>query len=175
MKSQNILPWILLLLLLGHPAGANPPDSGIPLARRSARAFFPKPDLMRIGAYYYPEQWPREQWERDLGNMARLGFEFTHFAEFQARIVVRNILLPRLLGLLHARADGYVLPWCTFTEPEIARVGLNEKEAARRGVPHRVHRFDFGSLDRAILDGADVSIDWMCELEGTESNEPIVQ
>jgi pyruvate/2-oxoglutarate dehydrogenase complex dihydrolipoamide dehydrogenase (E3) component len=81
--------------------------------------------------------------------------QFTHFAEYQARIVVRNILLPRLLGLLHARADGFVLPWCTFTEPEIARVGLNEREAAERGIPHRVHRFDFRSLDRAILDGAD--------------------
>jgi pyruvate/2-oxoglutarate dehydrogenase complex dihydrolipoamide dehydrogenase (E3) component len=83
------------------------------------------------------------------------GPQFTHFAEYQARIVVRNILLPRLLGLLHARADGFVLPWCTFTEPEIARVGLNEREATERGIAHRVHRFDFRSLDRAILDGAD--------------------
>ena len=84
--------------------------------------------------------------------------QFTHFAEYQARIVVRNILLPRLLGLLHARADTFVLPWCTFTEPEIARVGLNEKEAREKGVPHEVHRFDFKSLDRAILDAADTGM-----------------
>jgi len=37
---------------------------------------------MEIGAFYYPEQWPEEQWERDLNNMAGLGFDFTHFAEF---------------------------------------------------------------------------------------------
>ncbi|HEV8337108.1 MAG TPA: mercuric reductase [Candidatus Polarisedimenticolia bacterium] len=81
--------------------------------------------------------------------------QFTHFAEYQARIVVRNILLPRLFGLLHARADDFVLPWCTFTEPEVARVGLNEQEARAQGIPHDVHRFDFKSLDRAILDAAD--------------------
>lgn len=37
---------------------------------------------MTIGTYYYPEQWPKAQWERDLKNMADLGFEFTHFGEF---------------------------------------------------------------------------------------------
>ncbi len=45
-------------------------------------SFFPKSDLMKIGVYYYPEQWPEDQWERDLQNIARLGFTFTHFAEF---------------------------------------------------------------------------------------------
>ena len=44
--------------------------------------FFPSEKLMQIGAFYYPEQWPNEQWERDLNNMARFGFDFTHFAEF---------------------------------------------------------------------------------------------
>jgi beta-galactosidase len=44
--------------------------------------FFPSEELMQIGAFYYPEQWPKEQWERDLNNMARFGFDFTHFAEF---------------------------------------------------------------------------------------------
>jgi beta-galactosidase len=37
---------------------------------------------MQVGAYYYPEQWPRGQWQRDLDGIARLGFDFTHFAEF---------------------------------------------------------------------------------------------
>ena len=44
--------------------------------------FFPKADLMSIGVYYYPEQWPEEQWSRDFNNIASYGFEFTHFAEF---------------------------------------------------------------------------------------------
>jgi beta-galactosidase len=49
---------------------------------QTAQRFFPKADLMKIGVYYYPEQWPQNQWERDLNNIKKLGFEFTHFAEF---------------------------------------------------------------------------------------------
>ena len=50
--------------------------------KKDPKRFFSKPDLMQIGVYYYPEQWPREQWERDLKNIKKFGFEFTHFAEF---------------------------------------------------------------------------------------------
>jgi beta-galactosidase len=50
--------------------------------KRNAKQFFYKPDLMIFGVYYYPEQWPKEQWQRDLHNIKKLGFEFTHFAEF---------------------------------------------------------------------------------------------
>ncbi|MGZ5487372.1 MAG: beta-galactosidase, partial [Candidatus Aminicenantales bacterium] len=55
-----------------------PAQSPTPEAQR----FFPKADLMKIGVYYYPEQWPESQWERDLRKMSDLGFEFTHFGEF---------------------------------------------------------------------------------------------
>ena len=51
-------------------------------AAKDARRFFPTADLMSIGVYYYPEQWPAAQWERDLRRMAEMGFEFTHFGEF---------------------------------------------------------------------------------------------
>lgn len=61
------------------PAAAPPPPPG---DDAPAQRFFPKADLMSIGAYYYPEHWPEAQWERDLSNMAKLGFEFTHFGEF---------------------------------------------------------------------------------------------
>lgn len=44
--------------------------------------FFPKKDLMTIGSYYYPEQWPRQYWERDIKKMAEVGFDFTHYGEF---------------------------------------------------------------------------------------------
>src|SRR5690606_40922466 len=44
--------------------------------------FFPAKDLTSVGVYYYPEHWNPEQWDRDLKNIADLGFEFTHFAEF---------------------------------------------------------------------------------------------
>lgn len=83
-------------------------------------------------------------------------YQFTHFAEYHARIVVRNILIPRLLDFFYARAESFVLPWSTFTEPEVARVGLNEKEAVSTGIPYDLHRYDYSELDRAILDAVDV-------------------
>jgi beta-galactosidase len=46
------------------------------------RQYFKPADLMQAGTYYYPEQWPKAQWERDLKNIHDLGFEFTHYAEF---------------------------------------------------------------------------------------------
>lgn len=49
---------------------------------KDASGFFPQSDLMRFGSYYYPEQWEQSQWGRDLKNMASLGVDFTHFAEF---------------------------------------------------------------------------------------------
>jgi beta-galactosidase len=53
-----------------------------PVVAQPAGRFFPAGDLMRIGVYYYPEQWPPEQWERDFANIERLGFEFVHMGEF---------------------------------------------------------------------------------------------
>ena len=44
--------------------------------------FFPLKDLTTVGVYYYPEHWDSTQWDRDFQNMAKMGFEFTHFAEF---------------------------------------------------------------------------------------------
>ena len=69
------LIWLgLAFLLASRPATAVPAEG--------AGRFFPPKDLMRIGVFYYPEHWPRSQWERDFKAMARLGFEFTHFGEF---------------------------------------------------------------------------------------------
>jgi beta-galactosidase len=50
----------------------------------NAQTLFNNPEhsLMPIGAYYYPEHWPEEQWERDIKRIAELGFDFTHYAEF---------------------------------------------------------------------------------------------
>ena len=78
--------------------------------------------------------------------------QFTHFAEYQARLIVRNMLLSPLAGLGRAKADYRVVPWTTFTEPEVARVGLSEKDAAEARVRFEVHRFPYSDLDRAILE-----------------------
>ena len=58
------------------------------------------------------------------------GPQFTHVADHHARIVVRNILTP----VIKAKADTRILPWCTFTSPEVGRVGLSETEIGRAHV-----------------------------------------
>lgn len=75
-------------------------------------------------------------------------YRFTHMAEHQAGVVLRNALFH-----LYARAETRIVPWCTFTEPEVARVGLSESMAEKRGTPHRVYRVPFARVDRAHTDG----------------------
>jgi pyruvate/2-oxoglutarate dehydrogenase complex dihydrolipoamide dehydrogenase (E3) component len=75
-------------------------------------------------------------------------YQFTHTADYQARIVVRNILFP----WKKSKADYTWVPWVTYTDPEVAQVGLFEEEAKKRNVPYAVHRFDWDHLDRAITD-----------------------
>src|SRR5439155_747044 len=57
-------------------------------------------------------------------------FLFTHMADAQARVVVRNILVP--FQFLRQKMDYSVVPWCTYVCPEIAHVGLAEKEAKQK-------------------------------------------
>jgi pyruvate/2-oxoglutarate dehydrogenase complex dihydrolipoamide dehydrogenase (E3) component len=75
-------------------------------------------------------------------------YQFTHTADYQARIVVRNILFP----WKKAKADYSWVPWVTYTDPEVAQVGLNQEEAKNKGVSHSVYRFGWDGLDRAITD-----------------------
>jgi beta-galactosidase len=69
---------LLLFVALFACVPALPQSRGAEAAAR----FFPARDLMRVGVYYYPEHWPESQWERDFGNIERLGFEFVHMGEF---------------------------------------------------------------------------------------------
>ena len=73
---------------------------------------------------------------------------FTHMANQQARVVIQNALLP-----FKARMDYRVVPWCTFTDPELARVGLSEGEAEARGIAYRAIRIPFAGIDRAVCEG----------------------
>ena len=75
--------------------------------------------------------------------------KFTHNSDFQARIVIRNALF---LG--RARASALTLPWCTYTDPEIARVGLDEREASERGIAIRTFVQELQDVDRAVIDAA---------------------
>ncbi len=77
-------------------------------------------------------------------------FQFTHTAAHQAWYAAVNALFG---GLKRFRADYSVIPWATFTEPEVARVGLNEQEAKEKGIAHEVSTYGLDDLDRAIADG----------------------
>ena len=77
-------------------------------------------------------------------------FQFTHTAAHQAWYAAVNALFGDIKKF---KADYSVIPWATFTEPEIARVGLNEQEAKAQGIAYEVTRYDLDDLDRAIADG----------------------
>jgi pyruvate/2-oxoglutarate dehydrogenase complex dihydrolipoamide dehydrogenase (E3) component/uncharacterized membrane protein YdjX (TVP38/TMEM64 family) len=78
-------------------------------------------------------------------------FQFTHTASHQAWYASVNALFGNLKKF---KADYSVIPWCTFVDPEVARVGLNEQEAKEQGVPFEVTRYGIDDLDRAIADSA---------------------
>lgn len=78
-------------------------------------------------------------------------FQFTHTAAHQAWFASVNALFGDLWRI---KADYRVIPWATFTDPEIARLGLSEAEAAAQGIAVEATRFDLAGLDRAVTDGA---------------------
>lgn len=77
-------------------------------------------------------------------------YQFTHVASHQAWYAAVNALFGRFKSF---KADYSVIPWATFTDPEVARVGLSETEAREKGIDFDVTRYDLDDLDRAIADG----------------------
>ncbi|MGZ8238837.1 MAG: FAD-dependent oxidoreductase [Methylobacter sp.] len=77
-------------------------------------------------------------------------FQFTHVAAHQAWYAAVNALFG---GLFKFRTDYSVIPWATFTDPEVARVGLNEQDALAKGIAFEVSTYHLDDLDRAIADG----------------------
>lgn len=75
-------------------------------------------------------------------------YQFTHMAEHHAGIALRGALFH-----LPAKIEERVIPWCTFTDPELARVGLSETEAKAQGIAYQAYTFPFHEVDRAITDG----------------------
>jgi pyruvate/2-oxoglutarate dehydrogenase complex dihydrolipoamide dehydrogenase (E3) component len=75
-------------------------------------------------------------------------YQFTHAADFMARIVIQNALF---MG--RRKASALTIPWCTYTSPEIAHVGLYEREAQERGVDVETYVQHLSDVDRALLDG----------------------
>ena len=75
-------------------------------------------------------------------------FKFTHAADFMARIVIQNALF---WG--RAKASRLIIPWCTYTSPEVAHVGLLPSDAERQGIALDSFTQPLDTVDRAILDG----------------------
>lgn len=74
-------------------------------------------------------------------------YQFSHMAEYEAKIVVRNIVFPGA-----AKANFRLDPWTTFTDPEVAHLGLTEDEAREQRIKYEVYRQPFAQNDRAITD-----------------------
>jgi len=79
-------------------------------------------------------------------------YQFTHTAAHQAWYCAVNALFSPFKKF---KVDYSVIPWCTFTDPEVARVGLNEKEAREKNIPYEVAQYGIDDLDRAIADSED--------------------
>jgi pyruvate/2-oxoglutarate dehydrogenase complex dihydrolipoamide dehydrogenase (E3) component len=77
-------------------------------------------------------------------------YKFTHAADAEARIVIQNALFP-----LKSSAEGLVVPWCTYTSPELAHVGLYRHEAEARSIAMETVTVQMSEVDRAVLDGDD--------------------
>ena len=74
--------------------------------------------------------------------------KFTHAADAAARVVIQNALF---LG--RKRLSALTIPWCTYTDPEIAHVGMYERDAAARGIPVTTFVVPLADVDRAVADG----------------------
>ncbi|MEX0963252.1 MAG: FAD-dependent oxidoreductase [Pseudohongiellaceae bacterium] len=77
-------------------------------------------------------------------------YQFTHMASFQAWFASLNAMLG---GIWRSRINYNVVPWATFTDPEVARVGLNEQEAKEKNIPYELTRYEMDHHDRSLADG----------------------
>jgi len=92
--------------------------------------------------------------------------KFTHTADFTARILVRNILLP--FQFLRQKVDWSVVPWCTYTDPEVAHVGLGEKEAKQKNVEYDLFVVLLEDVDRAVVESEELGFAKILTARGSD-------
>jgi pyruvate/2-oxoglutarate dehydrogenase complex dihydrolipoamide dehydrogenase (E3) component len=137
--AEVVIPFDALLCAVGRSprvTGYGLEELGIPLTPRKT---------IETNAYLqtlYPNIYA-------VGDVAG-PFQFTHTAAHQAWYAAVNALFGRFRKF---KADYSVIPWATFTDPEVARVGLSESEAKEQGVAYEVTKYGIDDLDRAIADG----------------------
>jgi pyruvate/2-oxoglutarate dehydrogenase complex dihydrolipoamide dehydrogenase (E3) component len=93
-------------------------------------------------------------------------FLFTHMADAQARMVVRNIVVP--FQFLRQKMDYSVVPWCTYVDPEVAHVGLGEKEAKQKNTEYDLFRIPLEDVDRAVVESEDVGFAKILTAKGSD-------
>jgi pyruvate/2-oxoglutarate dehydrogenase complex dihydrolipoamide dehydrogenase (E3) component len=93
-------------------------------------------------------------------------FLFTHMADAQARVVVRNILMP--FQFLRQTMDYSVVPWCTYTDPEIAHVGLGEKEAQQKIIQYDLFVVPLEDVDRAVVESEEAGFAKILTAKGSD-------
>ena len=92
-----------------------------------------------------------------------MDWKFTHAAEAAARIAVQNALF---MG--RKRLSRLNMPWCTYTDPEIAHIGMYEEEARKKGIGVDIYRVDFDEVDRALTDGEEEGFLKLLARKGTD-------
>ena len=95
-------------------------------------------------------------------------FKFTHAADAMAQIVIQNALFPHPFGLGMASTESLNIPWCTYTEPEIAHVGMYEADARKKGIDVETFTQPLADVDRAVLDGEDAGFARVHVRKGTD-------
>ncbi len=115
--------------------------------------------LEELGVELNPNKTIRvnEKLQTSLPNIYACGdvagpYQFTHTAAHQAWYATVNALFGKFKSF---KVDYSVIPWATFTDPEVARVGLNEQEAKEKGIAYDVTSYGIDDLDRAIAEGED--------------------
>ena len=96
-----------------------------------------------------------------------LNWKFTHAADAAARIVIKNTLFSPF-GFGRYRLSSLVMPWVTYTSPEIAHVGMYEHEAQQKGIEVNTIKIPFNTLDRAIIDGEEEGFVKIHYLKGSD-------
>src|SRR5438067_2437816 len=92
--------------------------------------------------------------------------KFTHTADFTARIVVRNILMP--FPFLRQKVDWSVVPWCTYADPEVAHVGLGEKDAQKKNIDYDLFVVPLEEVDRAVVESEDAGFAKILTAKGSD-------
>ena len=85
-----------------------------------------------------------------------------------AQIVIQNALFPHPFGLGMASTESLNIPWCTYTEPEIAHVGLYEADARKKGIAVETFTQPLADVDRAVLDGEEAGFARVHVRKGTD-------